>query len=57
MKLAETTVGVYAHLRATEHVPNIHERMYVCVNTFVRLSPFACPTCKYTRRAHVDTHA
>lgn len=31
-------------------------RACVCVNTFVRLSPFACPTCKYTRRAHVGTH-
>lgn len=53
----EATDGVYAHLRAIERV---HDRMctraYVCVNTFVRLSPFACPMCKYTRRAYVGTH-
>jgi len=42
----------------------VHDRMCtracVCVNTFVRLSPFACPTCKYTRRhtrmTRVSTH-
>lgn len=49
MESTEATVDVYAHLHATERV---HDRMCtracVCVNTFVGLSPFACPTsCKY----------
>lgn len=54
MESTEATVGC---LRAfTRKHDRICTRACVCVNTFVRLSPFACPTCKYTRRAHVGTH-
>lgn len=53
MESTEATVDVYAHLRATERMCT---RACVSVNTFVRLSAFACTTCKYTRRAYVGTH-
>lgn len=52
MEPTEATVDVYARLRATEYTQDrMCTRACVCVNTFVRLSPFACPTCKYTRRS------
>lgn len=53
----ESTEAAVGCLRAfTRKHDRICTRACVCVNTFVRLSPFACPTCKYTHRAHVGTH-